>query len=146
MMTLEQFEDCLDRYGSEVSRWPDGNALAAEALLEQSDSARLMLEDALLLDDTLDAFEIAPPSAAFEASLLDLAPKPQQAKRGHGGVMSWFSLRGFTMAAAGLACAAFGFIVSLQSMNTIQTEAEADAFVMASATSLSDDIWLGDDG
>ncbi|WP_049792622.1 hypothetical protein [Polymorphum gilvum] len=42
-MTLEEFRDCLDRYGDDPARWPD--AAAARALLEESDAARAALDE-----------------------------------------------------------------------------------------------------
>lgn len=146
MMTPEQFEDCLDLYGSNFARWPEGEAADAKALLEISGSARLMLEDALTLDDALGDFTVEAPSAAFEARLLDLAPKPAPKLAQKAGLFGRFNLRSLTMASAGLACAAFGFVVGLQSIQIIQTNTEAEAFMTASITSISEDIWLGDEG
>ena len=146
MMTPEQFEDCLDCYGTNFANWPEDKAEAARPLLEMSESARQAFDDALLLNDALDGYEIAPPGASLEARLLDLASKPaeQYATKKRSGLPGWFSLRTATMAGLSLACAAFGFVVSLQSYNSYQTEAEAEAFLVASGSYLSEDIWSGE--
>lgn len=149
MMTLEQFEENLDLYGSDLSIWPDHLAQAADGLLKSSSAAQHALEDARLLDATLDAYTIDAPSAAFEASLLDLAPKASVSEQQQkGGIKSWFSLRLVTTATAALACAAFGFVIGIQSINSIQMDKEADAFVSASldGTSYTDEFWTGEEG
>ncbi len=150
MMTLDHFELCLDRYGSDLGRWPAEAADEASALLDTSEAARSLHQDALSLDDALNAYEVAPPSAALEAALLDLALPPasasaakQQAGRKRG-LFDWFDLRIASTAAAGVFCAAVGFVIGLQSIDTIQTQTDAEAFLMASSSSLSADFWSGD--
>ncbi len=148
MMTPEQFENALDLYGSDLSIWPESMAEDAQDLLTQSEKARQTLEDAVLLDTTLDAYTVEEPSAAFEARLLDLAPKAHTASEAGAGnaLKSWFSLRWASAAAASLACAAFGFAVGLQSVDSIQTRKDAEAFMTASISTYTDEFWTGEEG
>lgn len=147
MKTPEDFENALDLYGSDLIRWPVELSDRAQALLSSSALARRMLENARVLDDALNGYIIAPPDAAFEARLLDLAPAsdkplPQSRKR----LLAAINLRLFTAMATGLACAAFGFVISVQSIDAMQTDAEAEAFMTASTRSLSGEFWQGDEG
>ena len=145
MMKLEEFEDCLDLYGADLTRWPEAKAGAGHACLQSSELARIMLDDARQLDSALDDFRIALPTAAFEARLLDLSPVapaalPMRRKSG------WLDLRIFSTAVASLACAAFGMVIGFQTVQSVQTEVDADAFLTASATTLSTDFWSGEEG
>ena len=66
-MNLEAFEDALDRYGGDLSRWPDELRNAAEALLQTEDQARSLLRAA----QELDAVLAADPLPAVDAGLAD---------------------------------------------------------------------------
>ena len=52
-MDDETFEDCLDRFGPDLDRWPDHHA-GARTLLERSAPARALLAEARALDAVLD--------------------------------------------------------------------------------------------
>lgn len=52
-MTLEDFEDALDRFGGDLARWPKSARRAAEALLEQDARAGLLLREAQEIDAAL---------------------------------------------------------------------------------------------
>lgn len=52
-MSLEAFEDGLDRYGADLARWPEALRPPAERLLAESSPARAAWHDAGLIDDFL---------------------------------------------------------------------------------------------
>ena len=146
-MTLDRFEDLLDLYGPDFASWPRDDAASARALLNSSVDASIAHESALLLNASLNAYEIAPPSAAFEAKLLDLAPSSiAVVEKSNDDFLSWFSLKGLSIGATALACAAFGFTIGISSLNALHTNANAEAFVTASYDSYSDESWYGDEG
>ncbi len=57
-MTLERFQEALDTYGGDLSRWPEGLARDAETLLSQEPEARALLRQAELLDAALEPDEM----------------------------------------------------------------------------------------
>ncbi|MCZ6888155.1 MAG: hypothetical protein O7H39_06635 [Gammaproteobacteria bacterium] len=60
-MNMEQFEDCLDKHGSDIGRWPRDLAVAAQRLLAGSELARTARGEARgmdrLLRDALQTYE-----------------------------------------------------------------------------------------
>ena len=66
-MNLERFQDALDTYGGDLSRWPAALARSAEALLSQEPSARTLLQQAQILDNALEPDEMP----AADARLTD---------------------------------------------------------------------------
>jgi hypothetical protein len=55
MLTLKQFTAMADSYGADLRRWPENMRADAEALLASSGQARLILSDALRLDEAITA-------------------------------------------------------------------------------------------
>ncbi len=53
-MTPEVFESLLERWGAEMAGWPSTERAAAQALLENSDEARTLLQEAQMLVALLD--------------------------------------------------------------------------------------------
>ena len=146
-MQLIDFEHAVDRYGSDLSRWPTDIQSPARALVADNDAARALLEDAALLDSALDAYEVDPPSAALDARLLALAPKAARPAAQSANWKRWFDLRGLSIAGASFACAVFGLVVGYQSVEWLQTEdVQADAFLTASAYNPDVSLWTGEDG
>ena len=98
-MNRERFEELVQAYGGEVSRWPEPERDAAALLMTaEPEFARTVLTQADELDAMLDVWRPAPASAALIESILATAP---QARRG-------FSWSGWLMPAglgAGLAAA-----------------------------------------
>ena len=66
-MNLERFQDALDTYGGDLSRWPAALARSAEALLSQEPAARTLLQQAQILDTALEPDE----TPAADARLTD---------------------------------------------------------------------------
>lgn len=45
-MSLLDFEDCIDRFGPDLSTWPGDRACLAKVLIEKNDQARQIHEEA----------------------------------------------------------------------------------------------------
>ena len=53
-MTLEEFDECILKWGSNLSAWPEVTRLEAETLLADSDAATALFEEMLLMSGTVD--------------------------------------------------------------------------------------------
>jgi hypothetical protein len=53
LMSLDAFEDCLDRHGADLAHWPADLAAAGKRLMAENPLARASWHDAGLLDDFL---------------------------------------------------------------------------------------------
>jgi hypothetical protein len=97
-MKLERFADIVDAYGADAARWPEGERLAALALLEQVPEAARLYREALALDSWLDeSSDARVPDALFarmEAMVPALAvsavPEPSSVWW-RGGWLRWFA-------------------------------------------------------
>ena len=58
-MTLQRFLRLVEAYGSQLSRFPDAERGAAEALLRVSEPARAALAEESELDGVLETFALA---------------------------------------------------------------------------------------
>jgi hypothetical protein len=61
-MSLTQFQDLVDRYGSEPGAWPDDRRLLAQSLLTQSPEARQILGEATALKDAMSGPALTAPA------------------------------------------------------------------------------------
>lgn len=52
-MDVREFENLIDRLGEDMSRWPDGQRVAAEELLASSCDAQALLDEARTLRQAL---------------------------------------------------------------------------------------------
>jgi hypothetical protein len=77
-MALERFETLVDAYGSESDLWPDDERASAQALLDQSDEAQRIVDEAAELDGLLGQSPAVEPSAALRQRVLDAAPSPHK--------------------------------------------------------------------
>jgi hypothetical protein len=77
-MTPTEFEHALDVYGADLSRWPDGVAAHARALLERSAVAAALHAQAQSLSSALDAAFVDAPAAttAVRARILAAIDTP----------------------------------------------------------------------
>lgn len=142
-MLLEDFEDGLDEYGTDLKDWPDGLRVAALALLERSGEARQFFEDEKRLDAALLASANRPVTApagmadrivlkAMDTSpapspiLAALAPRVRETllERTMAWARTQFSDVGLRYAAILLFCFAGGLATS-QLLAGEQTEANA---------------------
>jgi hypothetical protein len=65
-MDVTEFEDLVDRLGEDLSRWPEAQRLAADALLATSEEARAIIAQAKSLRQAL-----ATPPVRAPAGLAD---------------------------------------------------------------------------
>jgi hypothetical protein len=61
-MDIAEFEDLLDRLGDDVSRWPESQRRAAEALVAESAEARALLAEAAMLRGALSSRPVRAPA------------------------------------------------------------------------------------
>jgi hypothetical protein len=61
-MDVSEFEDLIDRLGEDLTRWPEDQRLAAEALLANSSEARALHEEANALRQILAAPPVRAPA------------------------------------------------------------------------------------
>lgn len=52
-ITITEFKDLLETYGTDLNRWPAESQDAASALLEQSDAAQNLFADMAQIDQAL---------------------------------------------------------------------------------------------
>jgi hypothetical protein len=84
LITLETFQDLVDRLGADAERWPAAERAEAEALLEASEPARRILEEARALKMALSGPAVTAP-AGLKQRILDAAfdekPVPKAKER-----------------------------------------------------------------
>ncbi len=107
-MDLQQFERCLDRYGAELSRWPEPERAAGFRALESFDGARRLQAEAIRVAQMLDEVSAIEPTPLLLEQLLEVprrhprasaAPKTRRA-------FSWWPFGGVFQPALALAAAA----------------------------------------
>jgi hypothetical protein len=75
---LDRFAELVDAYGAEPSAWPERERPGALRLLEHSEEAVRLLEEAAELDSWLaDVVEVEP-SMALRDRILDATPRPRR--------------------------------------------------------------------
>lgn len=102
-LTQAQFEDRLDRHGSDLSRWPDAERVAAGMLLATSPPMRAAHARAAMLEQRLAAFEAPEPSSALRRNLL--ADFAAQQARGGWQDRLWRQIGGIRIALPAMATA-----------------------------------------
>jgi len=75
---LDRLSVLLDAYGADHSRWPEGERAAARALIEASDAARTLYEEAGALDDALARASAIEPSPELKAEILAAVGQPRE--------------------------------------------------------------------
>ena len=144
-MKLERFESLLDLHGPDLSSWPEAEQPSARVLLSESADARSIQEDALFMEDALNSYSVAMPSASFEASLLDLAPSATRAVVKESLLSRILNIRVMTSAGMALASMVFGVFIGLSVMEPVILDDEADAFLSAAAGSFDSEFWQEED-
>jgi hypothetical protein len=71
-LSVARFAELLDTYGGALERWPVDDRVRAEALLLVDGEARGLQAVARELDVELDRFELAEPSNALRARVLEI--------------------------------------------------------------------------
>jgi hypothetical protein len=71
-MSVARFAELLDAYGGALERWPSDDRVRAEVLLQNDQEAQCIQRVAQELDAELDRFELADPSSALRARVLEI--------------------------------------------------------------------------
>lgn len=127
-MGLERFQELIDAYGAEPSRWPLAERAGAEALLAVDAQARSLVTDAAALDALLNAAAAPEPSDLLRHRVLRAAPRARAAISRFG----WASGAGWAAAAAA------GVLVGVSIGQQMSLAWQADA-VLEQATAWSAD-------
>ncbi|WP_180284823.1 hypothetical protein [Azospirillum oleiclasticum] len=61
-MTVDEFRECLDRYGGDLATWPPLTARAGRRLLAESLAAQAMLDEMVAIELALGGGSDSPPS------------------------------------------------------------------------------------
>jgi hypothetical protein len=72
-MKLKRFKELTDSYGADLRRWPGAERDAADALLEHSAQARLLLDAARTLDKALEHARVEQDTVHWNAGELESA-------------------------------------------------------------------------
>lgn len=107
-MTLQRFLGLVEAYG-QVSRFPEAERAAAEALLRVSEPARLALAEEFALDAALGALEAPELSPAFARKLNEIPIRTAPARR-----VRWPFQRLWAPALGWAAAAALGVVLGSQ--------------------------------
>jgi hypothetical protein len=107
-MTPHRFRQITEAYGALPEHWPEDERAAAKALLAQRDPQALAaLDDALQLDDYLEAFTVTAPDTHLIRRIIGSAPAaktPRRTARSWRTPNLWFSGAGLIgVGAAGIA-------------------------------------------
>ena len=102
---MPRFEALLDRHGAEQADWPAALRQQALKLLESSDDAKRLYDDARLLDDTLDTILVeAPRPLGLKTRILANTPRRDP-------WLDWFTVRIWRPVVLGCLPLALGFAV-----------------------------------
>ena len=137
-LSLERFQELLDRWGADLTEWPEIDRKAAEILITGDPTAGRLLAQAERLDELLRESPAIAASPALKARILEAAP-------GHAVISAvstrWENLWPFGpiwRPAMALACAAFlGIVVGIADPIMLFTEENSRA---ASAAGVTDEM------
>jgi hypothetical protein len=100
-MSLQRFIELVAAYGSQLSRFPEAERAAAEALLRTSEPARAALAREVSLDRALSTFVEPAPSAELERRLNEIPVRFPVLRRARWPLRAtWAPLVGWAAAAA----------------------------------------------
>jgi hypothetical protein len=72
-MDAKEFEDLIDRYGEDLSRWPEGLRQPAAVLLVSSQQARAIIEAARFIREALSAPPVRAPAGLADRIFASVA-------------------------------------------------------------------------
>ena len=102
---MQRFEALLDRHGAEQADWPTALREQALTLLDSSEDARRLYDEARLLDDTLDTILVETPQPlGLKTRILANTP-------GRDPWLDWFTVRMWRPVVLGCLPLAVGFAV-----------------------------------
>jgi len=82
-MDIEEFEDWLDRLGDDLSKWPEPQQQAAQALLAESPAARTLKDEAQALKRMLQSPSVRAPAGLADRIVMQVksAPAPRPVEK-----------------------------------------------------------------
>lgn len=135
LLSLDAFEDGLDRYGADFSCWPGDLRAEAERLAAHSSAAKAALADAVLVDDFLASRS----EAGSQSDLVDRIMARQRAlapagvPNRHAGLRHrWPSVLGPTLLC--VACVLFGAAAGFMIVPTASTYDVSGVLLLTSDT------------
>lgn len=134
-MTRRDFEAALDRWGADLTRWPDPEARRAKAYLDREPDARAMLHAAEQLDTFLNTLRRHEPPAGLAARIAAHAPARGQAER----LLAWFTGPLWRPVAVAATLIVGGFLAGTLTAGTVDSEL-ADAVVNLALTDLYSEL------
>jgi hypothetical protein len=84
-LNLADFQDLLDRLGEDISTWPAPQQQAAASLLEASEPARGVLEEAKLLRQALASPQVRAPAGLTDRIMQAIRKTPDASLSGSAG-------------------------------------------------------------
>ncbi|NIP16357.1 MAG: hypothetical protein GWM88_17080 [Pseudomonadales bacterium] len=126
-MNIDDFERGLDRWGTELTSWPDAERAAAQALLERSEPARSLAAQADAMERWLDEGRTHRAPAQLNQKILAQLPRPdiwQQAA-------NWFSSALWRPTLAGACALLLGFALGALLPSTDQDGLVNDVAALA---------------
>lgn len=138
MMTREEFQAGLDRWGARLEDWPQEVQAEAAQLAEADRDTAIALSEARTLAALLDRVPTPSPSAALIGRIMaEAGPRPQ----GMGRWLKSVWAQGAALATAG----AMGLMVGL--VEAAEVRGEEDLFVLEEyEISSSLESWFGEGG
>ena len=104
-MNLDDFEHGLDRWGTELTSWPDADRAAALALLERSEPARALVAQAEAMEQWLDEGRTHRAPVQIKQKILAQLPRPDIWQR----AADWFTSALWRPTLAGACALLLGF-------------------------------------
>jgi hypothetical protein len=86
-LNIDDFEQGLDRWGSDLDSWPDPERDAASMLVERSERARALMVQGQALDGWLDEGRTHRAPMQLKQKILDQLPRPDIWQR----AADWFA-------------------------------------------------------
>lgn len=127
-MNIDDFEQGLDRWGSDLTSWPDPERIAASALVERSVGARALMVQAQSLERWLDECRTHEAPRQLKERILAQLPRRDIWQR----AADWFSsaLWRPTLAGTGVLLLGFaaGVLLPATSQDTLLDDVAALAF------------------
>lgn len=99
-MNRERFQQLIQAYGADPSRWPLADRAQAESLRLADPEARAAAETEGALDDALDAWKPQFPTMDLRNRILAAAPKPRSVAPARGWRPLWLGGAGLAAACA----------------------------------------------
>lgn len=104
-MNIDDFEQGLDRWGSDLDSWPDPERDAASMLVERSERARALMVQGQALDGWLDEGRTHRAPMQLKQKILDQLPRPDIWQR----AADWFASAFWPPALTGACALLLGF-------------------------------------